>query len=591
MTRCSTTLRSSAPSGCSSTRRPATRARRRSRRPRRRRPPAGPGAPGDVQPGHGDAAARARRRHRQVRPRTPTSSTARTTARPTTTRSCSRRRRTRPTRSEPSSKGQWADVKVTIQGGALDGQDRRHAGQGRGAHRRPVAGPPVPHVRQPRDRDAGRRGPASPASPATSPSTSPRSSRPRPRPTSPSSRPASRARRRTSSRACTGRPATCRCSSTSSRSTSRTCCWSACRRPTSSSTSSSASSRRSCRAAPANPAYDDVDLNGVADGRVSAARGLHPHGLRGGRRDADPGPEADGQGPDDVRRLRPRLRAAVPGDRRQPAARRAGAAVEAADLELPAGDRRDDRQGQGLLGRRRRPDLPQRRGPRSRRRRRSPRSRPADVAATVAAIKATYLGLADPNDWTHDGQPEGWKVIDRAFTKAEARYIPNGPGSTTDMAHPTRTGDVVAFSYPPYQFDAETPGHAGRAVALLRPARLRARTSRTSPPTSTCGRRSWPAARASTRARSTARTIDLAPTLAYLLGVPEPQHSQGRVLLDVVKGGDKRQADLDHRAQRLPRPARPDDARLRRHQPARRRRARSSRRCSTRSSPRCPGPG
>ena len=49
-------------------------------------------------------------------------------------------------------------------------------------------------------------------------------------------------------------------------------------------------------------------------------------------------------------------------------------------------------------------------------------------------------------------------MIDRVFTKAEARYIPNGPGSTADMAHPTRTGDVVAFSYPPYQFDAETPG-------------------------------------------------------------------------------------------------------------------------------------
>ena len=28
-----------------------------------------------------------------------------------------------------------------------------------------------------------------------------------------------------------------------------------------------------------------------------------------------------------------------------------------------------------------------------------------DVAATVAAIKAKYLGLADPNDWTHDGSP------------------------------------------------------------------------------------------------------------------------------------------------------------------------------------------
>ncbi len=49
-------------------------------------------------------------------------------------------------------------------------------------------------------------------------------------------------------------------------------------------------------------------------------------------------------------------------------------------------------------------------------------------------------------------------MIDRVFTKAEARYIPNGPGTTTDMAHPTRTGDLIAFAYPPYQFDAETPG-------------------------------------------------------------------------------------------------------------------------------------
>ena len=88
----------------------------------------------------------------------------------------------------------------------------------------------------------------------------------------------------------------------------------------------------------------------------------------------------------------------------------------------------------------------------------SPQVPAADVAATVAAIKAKFLGLSDPNDWTHDGQPEGWKMIDRVFTKAEARYIPNGPGTTTDMAHPTRTGDVIAFAYPPYQFDAETPG-------------------------------------------------------------------------------------------------------------------------------------
>ena len=62
------------------------------------------------------------------------------------------------------------------------------------------------------------------------------------------------------------------------------------------------------------------------------------------------------------------------------------------------------------------------------------------VDATVAMIKAKYLGLTDPNDWTRDGQPEGWKVIDRIFTKAEARYIPNGPSSTSDMAHPDANG-------------------------------------------------------------------------------------------------------------------------------------------------------
>ncbi len=72
----------------------------------------------------------------------------------------------------------------------------------------------------------------------------------------------------------------------------------------------------------------------------------------------------------------------------------------------------------------------------------------ADEAATVAQIKAAFQGLSDPIDWTGDGQPEGWKMIDRTFTKAEARYIPNGPGSTADMAHPTRTGDLVVVLLP-----------------------------------------------------------------------------------------------------------------------------------------------
>ena len=158
------------------------------------------------------------------------------------------------------------------------------------------------------------------------------------------------------------------------------------------------------------------------------------------------------------------------------------------------------------------------------------------VDATVAQIKAAFLALTDPNDWTHDGNAEGWKVIDRAFTKAEARYIPNGPGSTSDMAHPTRTGDLVVFSYPPYQFDAATPGtlisashffgqHGYVPDVMDLGANINMRASFLA---GGAGIDKGPVK---------ASTIDLAPTLAFILGVPEPQHSQGRVLLDVLKGG------------------------------------------------------
>ncbi len=161
----------------------------------------------------------------------------------------------------------------------------------------------------------------------------------------------------------------------------------------------------------------------------------------------------------------------------------------------------------------------------------------ADEAATVARIKAAYLGLSDRTDWTGDGKPEGWKVIDRAFTKAEARSIPNGPNSTADMAHPTRTGDLVVFAYPPYQFDAATPGTLFARSAFFGQhgyvpdvQDLRANINM----------RATFLAGGNGIARtevSEVRTIDIAPTIAYLLGVPLPQQSQGRVLLEVLRGG------------------------------------------------------
>jgi 2',3'-cyclic-nucleotide 2'-phosphodiesterase (5'-nucleotidase family) len=156
-------------------------------------------------------------------------------------------------------------------------------------------------------------------------------------------------------------------------------------------------------------------------------------------------------------------------------------------------------------------------------------------AATVAMIKAAFLGLSDPSDWTGDGQPEGWQVIDRAFTKAEARYIPNGPGSTADMAHPTRTGDLVVFSSPPYQFDAATPGTLVARSAFFGQHGYVPDVQNLA---ANINMRATFLAGGSGIAKGqvTARTIDLAPTLAFLLGIPEPQQSQGRVLLEVLKG-------------------------------------------------------
>jgi 2',3'-cyclic-nucleotide 2'-phosphodiesterase (5'-nucleotidase family) len=156
-------------------------------------------------------------------------------------------------------------------------------------------------------------------------------------------------------------------------------------------------------------------------------------------------------------------------------------------------------------------------------------------APTVAQIKAAFQALADPNDWTGDGRPEGWTVIDRVYTKAEARYIPNGPGSAADMAHPTRTGDLVAFSYPPYQFDAATPG---TLVALSAFFGQHGYVPDVQIPAANVNMRAAFLAGGTGIAKGSvvASTIDLAPTLAYLLGVPMPQHSQGRVLLEVQKG-------------------------------------------------------
>jgi 2',3'-cyclic-nucleotide 2'-phosphodiesterase (5'-nucleotidase family) len=163
----------------------------------------------------------------------------------------------------------------------------------------------------------------------------------------------------------------------------------------------------------------------------------------------------------------------------------------------------------------------------------------ADEAKEVARIKAAFEALQDPNDWTGDGNAEGWKVIDRTFTKAEARHIPNGAGQTADMAHPTRTGDLVAFSYPPYQFDAATPGTLIARSAFFG---QHGYVPDVQDLGSNTNMRATFLAGGKTIREGVARkvrSIDLAPTAAFLLGIPVPQQSQGVVRRDILvnRGG------------------------------------------------------
>ena len=456
-------------------------------------------------------------------------------------------------------KGEWADVKVTISGGPLDGPDRRLARQGRGAHRPTSRSPPVPHVASAARSRRGRRGRASPVSPATSPSSSRRSSRPRPRPTSQSSKPGIVSEETY---------------------VEQGLYWATAHHP--------------MLEYVVEPYQPDLLLVGHADnGRVPAPV-PRP-------RLADPA----------RRRTEPRVRRRPP--QRRPDGRVAEREAFIRTAYEEADDTSDTRAERSMgkktttfvasdhgfapqflaidaskplveLGLLSRPQTGNCRpaagetigkakacwaggtlqiylnvaGPRPGRRRLRRRSRPANVDAKVAEIKAKYLASRTRTTGPHDGVAEGWNMIDRIFTKAEARFIPNGPGTTADMAYPTRTGDLVVFSYPPYQFDAETPG------TLVAPSHFFGQhgyvpdvqdlADQHQHAGDVPGRR-----RRSPRARSTARTIDLAPTLAYLIRIPEPQHSQGRVCSNSPRAGT-RTSHLDRRPERLPRSAPADDA-------------------------------
>ena len=304
--------------------------------------------------------------------------------------------------------------------------------------------------------------------------------------------------------------------------------------------------------------------------------------------------------------LRPRLRAAVPGHRRQQGAGRPRPALACRrrPTAAPGADPGPETIGKAkacyaggavqiylnLAGRD--PALPGAAGRWAPRLEQIPAPAEESEATVVARIKAAFRALKDPNDWTGDGQPEDWKVIDRVYTKAEARYIPNGAGSDGRHGAPDphgRRGRLLLPAVPVRRRDAR---HADRAARRSSASTATCRTCRTCR-SNTNMRATFLAGGDADRARrgaTTCASIDLAPTAAFLLGIPAPQHSQGVVRRDIIDDGDDYTPvsiiGLNDFHGQLDAGARPRSTRTR---PCPSAAPRSSRRCSTRRPPRCPG--
>jgi 2',3'-cyclic-nucleotide 2'-phosphodiesterase (5'-nucleotidase family)/predicted AlkP superfamily phosphohydrolase/phosphomutase len=134
-------------------------------------------------------------------------------------------------------------------------------------------------------------------------------------------------------------------------------------------------------------------------------------------------------------------------------------------------------------------------------------------------IIAAFQNLTDPAD-------PGKQIVLAIFKKEQLRNVDG-----SDSLHPSRSGDVVVVLRPPYQFDAATPGQAialsqffgqhgylPNLVDLAHNVNMHATFVASGPGI----RHQDPVAGV--------RAVDLAPTLAFLMGIPGPQNARGSIL-------------------------------------------------------------
>jgi 2',3'-cyclic-nucleotide 2'-phosphodiesterase (5'-nucleotidase family) len=141
------------------------------------------------------------------------------------------------------------------------------------------------------------------------------------------------------------------------------------------------------------------------------------------------------------------------------------------------------------------------------------------------AVVDAFENLSDPAN-------PGKQVVARVMKKEELRNVDG-----SDSLHPNRSGDVVVVLRPPYQSDAGTPGQAiafsqffGQhgylpdLVDLAHNVNMHA--------TFVAG---GPGVRHQADVAGV-RAIDLAPSISYFMGIPEPQNARGKILLKLFNG-------------------------------------------------------
>jgi 2',3'-cyclic-nucleotide 2'-phosphodiesterase (5'-nucleotidase family)/predicted AlkP superfamily phosphohydrolase/phosphomutase len=145
-------------------------------------------------------------------------------------------------------------------------------------------------------------------------------------------------------------------------------------------------------------------------------------------------------------------------------------------------------------------------------------------------IIAAFQDLDDPN------LPGQQQVVLKVMKKEELRNVDG-----TDSLHPNRSGDVVVVFRPPYQTDAQTPGqlvapsqffgqhgYLPDLVDLKRNINMHGTFIASGPAIK----------RESTPVRGV-RAIDVAPTVAYTMGIPGPMNARGKILYKILDGGHK----------------------------------------------------